>query len=150
MMVNHSSITGPKMFPINPVPLRWTRNNPIKIRMLKGTTIGASCGESTFSPSTALSTEMAGVMTPSPYSSAAPISPTTRRDARQVPGRACRASSSARSATTPPSPRLSARMMRMAYFTEMIMISDQRISDTMPVAVSGDSDPPDSASCLNA
>jgi len=40
--------------------------------------------------------------------------------------------------------------MRIAYFTEMIMISDQRISDTMPVIVSGDSVPPDVAACLNA
>ena len=41
-------------------------------------------------------------------------------------------------------------MMRMAYLTEMIMISDQRINDTIPVMVSGDSIPPESAACLNA
>ena len=33
----------------------------------------------------------------------------------------------------PPSPWLSARMIRMAYLSETIRISDQRISDTMPM-----------------
>jgi hypothetical protein len=50
----------------------------------------------------------------------------------------------------PPSPRLSARIMRMAYFIEMIMISDHRISDTIPVIISGDNVPPAFAACLNA
>ena len=99
MTVNHRSIAGPKMLPMKPVPLRWTRKNPIRIRTLTGTTIGASCGASIFSPSTALSTDIAGVITPSPYSSAAPINPTTSRDARQVPGGACRASEKRHDAT---------------------------------------------------
>jgi hypothetical protein len=37
----------------------------------------------------------------------------------------------------PPSPWSSARMMRIAYLTEMTMISDQKISDTMPRTASG-------------
>jgi len=41
-------------------------------------------------------------------------------------------------------------MMRMAYFTEMIVINDQRISDTIPMMVSGDRVPPDADACLNA
>ena len=41
---NHSSITGPKMLPMNAVPLRWTRNRPTRITMLRGTTTGASRG----------------------------------------------------------------------------------------------------------
>ena len=63
---NQISITGPKMLPMNAVPLRWTRNRPTRIAMLIGTTTGASWGASSLRPSTALSTEMAGVMTPSP------------------------------------------------------------------------------------
>ena len=31
MTANHSSIAGPKMLPMKPVPLRWTRNSPIRI-----------------------------------------------------------------------------------------------------------------------
>ncbi len=64
--MNHSSITGPKMLAINAVPFRWTRNSPTRIARLIGTTIGASRGASSFRPSIALNTEIAGVMTPSP------------------------------------------------------------------------------------
>ena len=63
---NQSSITGPNMLPMNVDPLRWTMNRPTKMATLIGTTTGASRGASSFKPSTALSTEMAGVMTPSP------------------------------------------------------------------------------------
>ena len=72
--------------------------------MVMGTTIGASEGASILRPSTALSTEIAGVITPSPYSNAAPIRPTMSSEARQLPRGACLASSSASSATMPPSP----------------------------------------------
>ena len=37
----------------------------------------------------------------------------------------------------PPSPWLSARMMRIAYLIEMTMINDQKISDTMPSTAAG-------------
>ena len=37
----------------------------------------------------------------------------------------------------PPSPWLSARMMRIAYLIEMTMMSDQKMSDTMPSTASG-------------
>jgi len=49
----------------------------------------------------------------------------------------------------PPSPRLSARMIRMAYLNETITVSDQRITDTMPMMVSGEGVPAASAACLN-
>src|SRR5208283_3584055 len=58
--MNHISMTGPKMLPMNAVPLRWTRNRPTRIAMLIGTMAGASCGASSLRPSTALSTEIAG------------------------------------------------------------------------------------------
>ena len=44
MARNHSSITGPKMLPMNAVPLRWTRNRPTRIAMLIGTTSGRELG----------------------------------------------------------------------------------------------------------
>ena len=88
------------------------------------------------------STEIAGVMAPSPYSNAAPIRPTIRSCARQVPGWALRAESSANNATMPPSPLLSARRISHAYFSEMIRISAHRISDTTPRIASGASGPP--------
>jgi hypothetical protein len=47
----------------------------------------------------------------------------------------------ASSARMPPSPRLSARMIRIAYLIEMKMISDQKISDTMPTTASGETCP---------
>ena len=64
--MNQISITGPKMLPMNAVPLRWTKNRPTRIAMLIGTMTGASWGASSLRPSTALSTEIAGVITPSP------------------------------------------------------------------------------------
>jgi hypothetical protein len=41
----------------------------------------------------------------------------------------------------PPSPWLSARMMRIAYLIEMTTINDQKISDTMPRTASGEACP---------
>jgi len=71
------------------------------------------------------------------------------KEARQLPAGACRTSRSAKSATMPPSPRLSARMIRMAYLNETTTISDQRITDAMPMMVSGVIAPEASAACLN-
>ena len=44
---------------------------------------------------------------------------------------------SAISASTPPSPRLSARMTTMTYFRVTTMINAQVISDSMPSTLSG-------------
>ena len=66
MAANQAIITGPKIEPMNSVPRRWTMKRPIRIATVSGTTIGDSCGASSFSPSIALNTEMAGVITPSP------------------------------------------------------------------------------------
>ncbi len=49
-----------------PVPRRCTRNSPSRITRVSGTTKGSAAEVATFSPSTAESTEMAGVITPSP------------------------------------------------------------------------------------
>jgi hypothetical protein len=44
-------------------------------------------------------------------------------------------------ARMPPSPWLSARMIRIAYLMEMTMINDQKISDTTPSTASGETCP---------
>ena len=63
---NHTSITGPKMPPIRAVPRRWTRKRTPRMTQVTGTTSGSAALVTTLSPSTAESTEMAGVITPSP------------------------------------------------------------------------------------
>ena len=61
--------------------------------------------------------------------------------ARHLLRLARRGLTSASSARMPPSPWLSARMMRIAYLIEMTMINDQKISDTMPSTASGETCP---------
>ncbi len=48
------------------VPRLCTRNSPTRIAIVIGTTNGPKTGVATSSPSTALSTEIAGVIMPSP------------------------------------------------------------------------------------
>lgn len=60
---------------------------------------------------------------------------------RRCPGRMPR-NASAVSARMPPSPWLSARMMKMTYFTVTVMISAQKISDSTPRMTSGVSGKP--------
>ena len=59
-------MTGPKILPMKPAPFFCIRNSPIRMTTVSGTTAGASDGASTFRPSIALSTEIAGVIAPSP------------------------------------------------------------------------------------
>jgi hypothetical protein len=70
---------------------------------------------------------MAGVMTPSPYSNAAPNSPSAMNTRRR---RMLRISAS--SAMIPPSPRLSSRSITTRYFTLTMRMSAQTISDRTP------------------
>ncbi len=65
-IVNHTAITGPKRRPTTPVPKRWIANRTVMITSVISTTIDSRLGETTFSPSTADSTEIAGVIMPSP------------------------------------------------------------------------------------
>jgi hypothetical protein len=66
MLANQTSVIGPKTAPTRAVPRRWTRNRHPRIATVSGTTHGASDGAPNSSPFTALSTEIAGVITPSP------------------------------------------------------------------------------------
>ena len=81
-------------------------------------------------PWTAPSTEIAGVMIPSPKNSAAPKMPSVTSSATCA---TLLRFSSAVSAMIPPSPRLWARMMKPAYLIETTIISAQKISDAIAV-----------------
>ena len=63
---NQSSITGPKSRPTKLVPKRWMENSASTISSDSGTTQKLSEGATSSSPSTAPSTEIAGVITLSP------------------------------------------------------------------------------------
>jgi hypothetical protein len=64
--VNHNAITGPNSRPTASVPKRWIANSPVNTASAIGTTSDSSAGVATLSPSTADSTEIAGVIIPSP------------------------------------------------------------------------------------
>ena len=63
---NHMPMTGPNSLPTAPVPKRWMPNRTVMIVSVIGTTKVSRSGETISSPSTAESTEMAGVIIPSP------------------------------------------------------------------------------------
>ena len=90
-------------------------------------------GAATLTPSTADSTEMAGVIMLSPKNSEAPKIPRAASIAfaRRPPGRA-RPRIRAMSAMIPPSPSLSARMMRRTNSIETISVIDQKTSEITP------------------
>ena len=64
--VNHTAMIGPNSRPTAPVPKRWIANRTVRITSVSGTTRWSSPGATTSMPSTADSTEIAGVIIPSP------------------------------------------------------------------------------------
>ena len=108
---NHPIITGPKNRPTTAVPCRWTENSATMITAVIGTMKSSKSGSMTLRPSTADSTEIAGVIMLSPKNSEAPNNPSAasiiavRRPRWPVHRR-----SSVISAMIPPSPLLSARI----------------------------------------
>ncbi len=64
--MNHSSITGPNQAATAAVPHLCTTNKPIRIAILSGMMNGSKAGVASFSPSTADSTDTAGVIMASP------------------------------------------------------------------------------------
>ena len=70
---NHRIITGPKMRPTFAVPRDCSRNSPIRMISDSGITSGSKAGLAALRPSTAESTEIAGVSMPSPKNSASPM-----------------------------------------------------------------------------
>ena len=118
--------------PTVPVPRFWIQNSAVRIAAVVGITAGPKCGAMIFMPSTALNTEIAGVIMLSPKNSAAakiPSTPTihTRRleflSASEI---------SASRARLPPSPRLSARMIKVTYLSVTSIMIAQKINDSTP------------------
>ena len=64
--MNHTSVIGPNARPMPPVPRRCTANSTVSTTSVTGSTTPCMRGAATSSPSTADSTEIAGVITPSP------------------------------------------------------------------------------------
>ncbi|MOA66249.1 hypothetical protein D3C78_1929450 [compost metagenome] len=63
---NQVTMTGPNRMPMRAVPCFWIRNRPISSATVTGTTQCARPGSATSRPSTADSTEIAGVIMLSP------------------------------------------------------------------------------------
>ncbi len=104
--------------------------------IVTGTTPLFRPGFSTSRPSTAPSTEIAGVMSASQKKNAVPISAmatATRVHVLPVIRRRC---ASANKARMPPSPSLSARMMTVTYLRVTEMVRLQKISDSTPSTTS--------------
>ena len=85
MVRNQRIMIGPKTVPRPPVPRCCMTNSAIRMTTVIGTTKGSNTCVATPSPSTALSTEMAGVIMPSPYSSAAPNRPDRHQRRMRAP-----------------------------------------------------------------
>ena len=66
MTTNQTSMMGPKARPILAVPKRCTENRAIRMATAAGITYGWKASVRTLTPSRALSTEIDGVITPSP------------------------------------------------------------------------------------
>ena len=66
MAANQTKVMGPKNLPMPAVPRFCTQNSRNRITKVSGITDFLKAGEMISRPSTAESTEMAGVMTPSP------------------------------------------------------------------------------------
>ena len=64
--MNQTTMTGPNSRPMRWVPSRCTKNNPTTMAMPIGSTTSCAAGATTSMPSTADSTEIAGVIRLSP------------------------------------------------------------------------------------
>ena len=64
--VNQTAITGPNNTPIRAVPRFCRAKRAVSTTAAMGQTSGVTAGAASVTPSIALSTEIAGVITPSP------------------------------------------------------------------------------------
>ena len=100
---------------------------------VSGRHIVAERGLASLSPSTAESTEIAGVITLSPRNIEAPMTPRIKTKAVRRPSARV---ASAVSESVPPSPLLSARNRISTYFSVTVTISAHTISDSTPSTTS--------------
>ena len=133
MTTNQTTITGPNSRPTLAEPTRCEANRITMMTAVIGTTKDANDGSTTSMPSTADSTEMAGVIMLSPKNSDAPKIPSraSRSFVRWLPGTAIRRIRVMRE-RIPPSPSLSARSTRRTYLIVTMMVSDQKIMEMSP------------------
>jgi len=131
-VANHTRTTGPKSRPTFSVPRRWTMNSPTRIAAVIGTTNGSKAGVAIFRPSTALSTDTAGVSIPSPKSRAAPKSPMNISRGRSIRCLGIILFTRVVRARTPPWPWWSARRTKTMYLIETMIIKAQKIKDKTP------------------
>ena len=92
-------------------------------------------------PSTALSTDTAGVMSASQKKSAVPASASPISTCEPRAAGTSRRCASAKSARIPPSPSLSARIMTTTYLSVTEIASAQKMSDNTPRIAAGPCDP---------
>ncbi len=137
MTRNQTTITGPNIRPTAAVPRRWVAKRTTMIAAVIGTIRCASEGWTTFSPSTAESTEIAGVIMLSPKKSEAPKMPSATNAifVRRPPGMPPRLISVI-SAMIPPSPSLSARITSSTYLRVTMIVTAQKISEMIPKTLS--------------
>ena len=129
---NQSMVKGPKNLPIVAVPCRCTINSPARIPIDKGTNHWLKMGVAILRPSMAESTEIAGVIIPSPKNSDAPTKPKAIRNIFFWSEIRVVRRFNANSDMIPPSPLLSARMITMTYLKLMVSIMHQKIRDRIP------------------
>ena len=126
---NQTTMTGPNMAATLAVPRLCAANRPIRMPTAIGATYSLKAGVASFRPSTAESTEIAGVITLSPRNIEAPMTPTMKTKAVRRPSARL---ASAVSESVPPSPLLSARSRISTYLAVTTMISAHRMSDSTP------------------
>ncbi len=141
----NTTMIGPKNDATRAVPLLCTTNSPTRITTAMGRTKGSNAGDAVFRPSTADSTEIAGVITASPANSAAPVTPSRKMIFEPRPSDL---RASAISDSVPPSPLLSARIRKNTYLRVTTMNKAQISSETMPIT--SDSTTPSDFMCASA
>jgi len=134
---NQTIITGPNRLPTLAEPIRWEANRMTMITAVIGTIRSSRDGWTTLSPSTADSTEIAGVIMLSPKNSDAPKIPSAASASLvRRPPRTPRRRISVISARMPPSPSLSARITSSTYLIVTMIVTDQKINEITPYTLS--------------
>ncbi len=82
MTRNQTAVIGPKNFATVPVPCDWIAKRPMRMQTEIGIIKSSIAGVTSFRPSTAESTDSAGVIMASPRNRAAPMRPSTMRTLR--------------------------------------------------------------------
>ena len=138
---------GPNRKPTAPLPRLCIEKRQTNTTAAIGTTYGVTIGDTMRSPSTALNTDIAGVIIASPKNRDAPASPTIKRPVRNGPatGRA-----RDRSAIVPPSPSLSALMTKTTYLIATTSMIAQKTSESTPNTAASEAPPAALSDSLNA